>query len=105
MTAVNVEVGDTYNGNVIAVIDNVDSFDITEIDEYDINRIAVGQEVIIKTNATGDEELSGVVKRYRRLQQEVQVAIWAAACGGLDLGSIWEVVPLLRLAPATARMR
>lgn len=64
VTAVNVAEGERYNGNVIAVIENVDSFDVTtEIGEYDINHIEVGQDVIIKTNATGEEELSGTVKK------------------------------------------
>ena len=64
VTAVNVAEGDRYNGQVIAVIENVESFDVTtEIGEYDINQVKVGQEVVIKTNATGDEELAGVVKK------------------------------------------
>ena len=64
VTAVNVAVGDRYNGQAIAVIENVDSFDVTtEIGEYDINQVEVGQEVVIKTNATGDDELEGVVKK------------------------------------------
>lgn len=89
VTAVNVEVGDTYNGSVIAVIDNVDSFDITtEIDEYDINSIAVGQEVIIKTNATGDEELSGTVKKVSPIATGSSNGDLAGNLGGLDLGSI-----------------
>lgn len=62
VTAVNYEVGDNYNGADICVIQNVSAFDVmTEIDEYDINKIKVGQEVLIKTNATGDTELSGTV--------------------------------------------
>ena len=89
VTAVNVEVGDTYNGSVIAVIDNVDSFDITtEIDEYDINSIAVGQEVVIKTNATGDEELSGTVKKVSPIATGSSSGDLAGNLGGLDLGSI-----------------
>ncbi len=89
VTAVNVEVGDTYNGSVIAVIDNVDSFDITtEIDEYDINSIAVGQEVVIKTNATGDEELSGTVKKVSPIATGSASGDLAGSLGGLDLGSI-----------------
>ena len=89
VTAVNVEVGDTYNGSVIAVIDNVDSFDITtEIDEYDINSIAVGQEVVIKTNATGDEELSGTVKKVSPIATGSSSGDLSGSLGGLDLGSI-----------------
>lgn len=64
VTAVNVAVGDDYNGSIIAKVENVDSFEVTtEIGEYDINDVQVGQEVVIKTNATGDEELHGVVKK------------------------------------------
>lgn len=78
VTAVNVAVGDRYNGQTIAVIENVDSFDVTtEIGEYDINQVEVGQEVVIKTNATGDEELQGVVKK---------VSPAATGKGGSDVG-------------------
>lgn len=88
VTAVNVEVGDDYNGSVIAVIDNVDSFDITtEIDEYDINSIEVGQSVVIKTNATGDEELTGTVKKISPIATGSSSSD-ASSIGGLDLGSL-----------------
>lgn len=64
VTAVNVAVGDDYNGSIIAKVENVDAFEVTtEIGEYDINDVEVGQEVVIKTNATGDDELHGVVKK------------------------------------------
>ncbi len=62
VTAVNVEAGDDYNGGIIVMIKNVDMFNVTtEIDEYDINKIQVGQTAVIRTNATGDLELSGTV--------------------------------------------
>mgnify|MGYP001853974581 FL=1 len=58
----------------------MDTFEVTaEIDEYDINEIQVGQEAIIRTNATGDLELSGTV-----------ISIAPKASGGssiLDTGS------------------
>lgn len=63
ISAVNIEVGDTYNGTAIVTIDDVSAFEVTaEIDEYDIGKIEKGQKVVIKTNATGDEELEGTVK-------------------------------------------
>ena len=63
ISAVNIEAGDTYNGTAIVTIDDVSSFEVTaEIDEYDIGKIEKGQKVVIKTNATGDEELEGTVK-------------------------------------------
>lgn len=62
ITSLNVEAGDDYNGGMIASVENVDTFEVTtEIDEYDINKIQVGQEAVIRTNATGDLELSGTV--------------------------------------------
>ena len=63
ISAVNIEAGDTYNGTAIVTIDDISSFEVTaEIDEYDIGKIEKGQKVVIKTNATGDEELEGTVK-------------------------------------------
>jgi multidrug efflux pump subunit AcrA (membrane-fusion protein) len=63
VTKLNVEAGDMYNGSAIAVIENIDSYEVTaEIDEYDISKIEVGQRAVIKTNGTGDEELEGTVK-------------------------------------------
>ncbi len=62
ITSLNVEAGDDYNGGLIAAVENVDTFEVTtEIDEYDINKIQIGQEAVIRTNATGDLELSGTV--------------------------------------------
>ena len=63
ISAVNIEAGDTYNGTAIVTIDDISSFEVTaQIDEYDIGKIEKGQKVVIKTNATGDEELEGTVK-------------------------------------------
>ncbi len=62
VTELNVEAGDIYNGASIAVIENIEGFEVTaEIDEYDISKIEVGQSVVIKTNGTGDDELDGTV--------------------------------------------
>ena len=63
ISAVNLEVGDTYNGTAIVTIDDISAFEVTaQIDEYDIGKIEKGQKVVIKTNATSDEELEGTVK-------------------------------------------
>lgn len=62
VTAVNMETGDSYDGSVILTIEDDSAFVVeAQIDEYDIGRIKKGQEVVIKTNATGDEELAGTV--------------------------------------------
>lgn len=63
ISAVNIEAGDTYNGSAIVTLDDISSFEVTaQIDEYDIGKIEKGQKVVIKTNATGEEELDGTVK-------------------------------------------
>lgn len=65
ITSLSVEEGDTYSstGNsAIAVIENTAAYEVeAEIDEYDISKIKVGQQVVIKTNGTGDTELDGTV--------------------------------------------
>ena len=64
VTSVNVEKGEKYNpaSGAIAMIQDVSAFEIeAEIGQYDISDITVGQKVLIKTDATGDEELEGTV--------------------------------------------
>lgn len=62
VTAVNYEAGDTYDGGTIITIQDCSSYEIeAEIGEYDISSIELGQEVLIKTDATGDDELKGSV--------------------------------------------
>lgn len=63
VTSVNVNEGDMYAGTPIVTIENTSAYDVeTYISEYDISKIKVGQEVVIKTNGTGDAELEGIVK-------------------------------------------
>lgn len=60
VTSVNVKKGDLYTGNNIATIEGTEQFIIeAEIDEYDIPDVEVGMKVLIKTDATRDEELEG----------------------------------------------
>ena len=62
VTKVNVKNGDIYGGTVIAVVEGTESFIIeAEIDEYDIPDVKEGMKVLIKTDATRDEELEGRV--------------------------------------------
>lgn len=62
VTSSSVESGNGFSGGEIMTIQNVDSYTIsTEIDEYDIPDIELGQKVIIKTDATRDDELEGTV--------------------------------------------
>jgi len=62
VTAVNVIEGSSFSGGTIATIEGVDHFIVeAQIEEYDIPDIAVGMKVLIKTDATRDAELEGVV--------------------------------------------
>lgn len=62
VTSVNVTEGTTFSGGVIATIEGIDHFIVeAQIEEYDIPDIAVGMKVLIKTDATRDLELEGVV--------------------------------------------
>lgn len=62
VTAVNYEEGDTYTQGTIITIQDCSSYEVEAyIGEYDISDIETGQKVLIKTDATGDEELEGTV--------------------------------------------
>lgn len=62
VTKVEVEEGNGFNGGNLMVIQQNDSYIVTtEIDEYDIPSVQKGQKVVIKTDATRDDELEGVV--------------------------------------------
>ena len=62
VTSVLVEVGDTYKGEEIAIIQDSENFVVdATVDEYDISDIAKGMKAVIKTDATDDEELEGEV--------------------------------------------
>lgn len=60
VTDINVKKGDLYTGTTIATIEGTEEFIIeAEIDEYDIPDVEVGMKVLIKTDATREEELEG----------------------------------------------
>jgi HlyD family secretion protein len=60
VTNVNVKKGDLYTGTAIATIEGTEEFIVeAEIDEYDIPDIEIGMKVLIKTDATRDEEMEG----------------------------------------------
>lgn len=62
VTSVGVKAGDIYTGSTIAVVEGCEDFIIeAEIDEYDIPDVRVGMKVLIKTDATREEELEGEV--------------------------------------------
>ena len=62
ITAVNVKQGDTYLQGVIVTVQDCSAFEIeAEIGEYDISDMKIGQRVLIKTDATREQELEGTV--------------------------------------------
>ena len=62
VTAVNAKKGDTYQGGTLITIEGVENFIVeANVDEYDISDIEEGMDVIIKTDATREEELQGRV--------------------------------------------
>lgn len=62
VTAVGVKTGDIYAGGNIATIEGCEELIVeAEIGEYDIPDVEVGMQVMIKTDATREEELEGKV--------------------------------------------
>lgn len=62
ITSLPISKGQTYTGTTICVIEDESKYQISsEINEYDIGSIQVGQDVEIKTNVTGETKLKGKV--------------------------------------------
>lgn len=62
ITSLFVEAEEAFAGGEVLTIQNNNSFVVeASVDEYDIPDIAKGMSVVIKTDATGDEELEGEV--------------------------------------------
>lgn len=64
ITAVNAQEGNGYQATTGALftVQAVDVYEVTtQVDEYDINDVKIGQKVAIMTDATGDDELEGRV--------------------------------------------
>lgn len=75
VTSVDVEENNSFaGGNLVTIQDCSTLYVTTEIDEYDIPSVAIGQKVMFKTDATRDDELEGVI-------DEIAVAATTAASG------------------------
>lgn len=62
ITALNVEEGETFSGGeVLTIQDNSNLMIEATVDEYDIADVEKGMSVVVKTDATGDEELEGEI--------------------------------------------
>ncbi len=82
VTSVNVKKGDLYTGTTIATIEGTEEFIVeAEIDEYDIPDIKVGMKVLIKTDATRDEEMQGRITYVASSASSNQTASMAGMTG------------------------
>lgn len=64
VTAITIKEGDLYAGGTVVTIQDTASLYLTsEIDQSDISDVKEGMEVLIKTDATGEDELQGVVSK------------------------------------------
>ncbi|MDD6217532.1 MAG: efflux RND transporter periplasmic adaptor subunit [Roseburia sp.] len=72
VTAVNVSVGDTNTpGTTIITIEDTSSMKINAtVNESDILKIQEGMTAVVKTNATGNEEIPGTVSRVVRVKNQ-----------------------------------
>lgn len=92
VTAINVSEGANFNGGTIASIEGVDKFIVeAQVEEYDVADIAVGMKVLVKTDATRDVELEGVITYIApRATNSGGSSLdgFAGFMGGMDTGSI-----------------
>lgn len=62
ITALHVEAGETFSGGDVVTVQDDANFIVTAVvDEYDIADVEKGMRVVVKTDATGEEELEGEI--------------------------------------------
>lgn len=92
VTAINVSEGSNFNGGTIASIEGVERFIVeVQVEEYDIADIAVGMKVLVKTDATRDAELEGVVTYVAPRATNTgggSMSGFESLMGGMDTSSI-----------------
>lgn len=91
ITAVNVSEGANFNGGTIASIEGVDRFVVeAQVEEYDVADVAVGMKVLVKTDATRDEEIEGLITYIApRATNSGNSSMndFSSLLGGMDTGS------------------
>ena len=91
VTSVNVTEGATFAAGVIATVECTDKFIVeAQIEEYDIPDVSVGMKVLIKTDATREEELEGVVSYVapRATNSGSSGGDLSSLMGGMDTSSL-----------------
>lgn len=62
VTSINYDNGDRYASGTLLMIQDCSEYEVEAyVGEYDISDIEIGQKVLVKTEATRDEELEGVI--------------------------------------------
>ena len=85
VTQVDVEENNSFaGGNLVTIQDCSTLYVSTEIDEYDIPSIAIGQKVMFKTDATRDDELEGVI-------DEIAVSATSSSASNTASNSTYKV--------------
>lgn len=92
ITAINVTEGSNFNGGTIASIESVDQFIVeAQVEEYDVADVEAGMKVLIKTDATRDVELEGVITYVAPRATnsgDSSMGDFASLMGGMDTSSI-----------------
>lgn len=93
ITAINVTEGANFNGGTIANIEGVDRFIVeVQVEEYDVADVSVGMKVLVKTDATRDVELEGVITyvapRATNSGNSSMGGLSSLMGGGMDTSSI-----------------
>lgn len=92
VTSLSVSADDTFAGGEILTIQDNSSFIVeANVDEYDIADIAKGMSVVVKTDATGDEELEGEVIYVAPTPESSSSSSTSAMGGSSSSSSTYEV--------------
>lgn len=103
VTSVGVKTGEIYKGTEIAVIQDDSGFTIAaNVDQYDIGKILSGMPTVIRTDATGDKEMSGeiIFVSPTPVGSDSQTASSAAASTSVEYrveSTLKDPDPLLRI--------
>lgn len=92
ITAVNYDPGDVYLQGAIVTLQDCSAFEIeAQIGEYDIADISLGQKVIIKTDATREQELEGTVVFVSPTATVDAAAMAMQATGSVSTDPTYEI--------------
>ena len=83
ITSISIETGETFAGGDVAVVQNDKEFIVeASVDEYDIPDIKNGQRVVVKTDATEEEEFDGKVIFVAPTPESTESSSGSSSMGG-----------------------